>query len=90
MTEEFCINLADIKETEKNYEYKTLVLADAVQYNMYHTLITFCPGIVWSLFLGAWIDKYIHGRKAIFFIGSITQSIEAAINTLNAYFFDSS
>ncbi len=90
MTVEFCTNLPDMKETEKNYEIKTLVLADAVQFNMYHTLMQFCPGIVWSLFLGAWIDKYINGRKTIFLIGAITSSIEAAINTLNAYYFDSS
>jgi hypothetical protein len=50
----------------------------------------FCPGIVWSLFLGAWIDKYINGRKVIFLICAMTASIEAAINTLNAYYFDSS
>ncbi len=90
MSVEFCTNLQEMKESEKNYKIKTLVLGDAVQYNMYHTLMQFCPGIVWSLFLGAWIDKYINGRKTIFLIGAITSSIEAAINTLNAYYFDSS
>ncbi len=90
MSVEFCTNLQEMKESEKNYKIKTLVLGDAVQYNMYHTLMQFCPGLVWSLFLGAWIDKYINGRKTIFLIGAITSSIEAAINTLNAYYFDSS
>jgi hypothetical protein len=79
-----------MKESENNYKIKTLVLGDAVQFNMYHTLMQFCPGIVWALFLGAWIDKYIRGRKTIFIIGAITASIEAAINTMNAYYFDSS
>ncbi len=90
MSVEFCTNLQEMKESEKNYKIKTLVLGDAVQYNMYHTLMQFCPGIVWSLFLGAWIDKYINGRKVIFLISAMTASIEAAINTLNAYYFDSS
>ncbi len=90
MTVEFCTNLPDMKESENNYNIKTLVLGDAVQFNMYHTLMQFCPGIVWALFLGAWIDKYIRGRKTIFIIGAITASIEAAINTMNAYYFDSS
>jgi hypothetical protein len=54
-----------MKESDKDYKYKTLVLGDAVQFNMYHTIIIFCPGIVWALFLGAWIGQYIDGRKVI-------------------------
>jgi hypothetical protein len=90
MSVEFCTNLPQIKESENNYHIKTLVLGDAVQYNMYHTLMQFCPSIVWSLFLGVWTDKYIKGRKTILLVSAITASIEAAINTLNAYYFDSS
>jgi hypothetical protein len=90
MSVEFCTNLPQIKESDENYNIKSLVLGDAVQYNMYHTLMQFCPGIVWALFLGTWTDKYIRGRKTIFIIGAITASIEAAINTMNAYYFDSS
>jgi hypothetical protein len=90
MSVEFCTNLPQIKESENNYNIKTLVLGDAVQYNMYHTLMQFCPSIVWSLFLGVWTDKYIKGRKIILLVSAITASIEAAINTLNAYYFDSS
>ncbi|CAG2105176.1 unnamed protein product [Medioppia subpectinata] len=87
MSEEFCLQLPYMSDVETGHEIKTLILSDAVKYNMYHTWITMAPGIVWSIFLGPWIDKYINGRKAIFIIGSITQSLEAAMNALNSYFF---
>ncbi len=88
LSENFCTDLPNMKESDKDFKYKTLVLGDAVQYNMYHTIIIFCPGIVWALFLGAWIDKYIHGRKVIILLGALTQSIEAATHAFNAYYFD--
>ncbi|CAG2174358.1 unnamed protein product, partial [Oppiella nova] len=89
MSDEFCYYLPYITANDANHEIKTLILSDTVTYNMYHTWITLAPGIVWSMFLGTWIDKYISGRKAIFIVGSITQTMEAAINTLNSYYFDS-
>ena len=85
MTEEFCINLysndSDICAT------KTLVLAEAVMYNAYNQWISFPLSIVWSLFLGTWCDRYPKGRKCILIIAAITQTMEAAINTMNSYFF---
>ena len=89
MDQEFCLNLPYMREDEPNHEIKTAILSDAVTYNMYHTWITMTPGILWSIFLGPWIDKYVHGRKVIFLVGSITQAIEAAMNALNSYYFES-
>jgi hypothetical protein len=77
-----------MKKDHKFHEFKYEILSDAVQYNMYHTLIITCPAIVWSLFYGAWIDNYKHGRKAILLIGSITSALESFMNAINAYFFD--
>jgi hypothetical protein len=88
MSQDFCKNLPEMKKIHEFYEYKSQILSDAVQYNMYHTLITTCPAIFWSLFLGAWIDNYKHGRKAIFIIGSITASLESFLNAVNSYLFD--
>ena len=87
MDEEFCMNLPYMSDTEPNHEIKTRILSDAVTYNMYHTWITMTPGIIWSIFLGPWIDKYIHGRKCIFIIGSLTQAIEAGMNAWNSFDF---
>ncbi|CAG2167426.1 unnamed protein product [Oppiella nova] len=87
MSEEFCLELAYMSDVETGHEIKTQILSDAVKYNMYHTWITMAPGIMWSIFLGPWIDKYINGRKAIFIIGSITQALEAAMNAIMSYFF---
>src|SRR5208282_3372103 len=80
MSQDFCTNLPEMKKDHKFYEYKSQILTDAVQYNMYHTLITVCPAIVWSLFLGAWIDNYKHGTKVIFIISSITAGLESFMN----------
>jgi len=85
---EFCENLPQMKKSDESYEYKSLILGDAVQYNMYHTLITTCPAILWSLFLGGWIDNYKNGKKAIFLIGSLTAGLETFMNAINAYYFN--
>ncbi|CAG2103819.1 unnamed protein product [Medioppia subpectinata] len=88
-TRDFCRNLPSINTSHPNYHYKSQTLADAVQYNSYQSIIQNVPGIIWALFLGAWIDRYNHGRKAIFIIGSATQCLEALMNLLNAYYFNS-
>ncbi len=87
MSHDFCTNLPQMKKDHKFYEHKSQIVTHAVQYNMYHTLITTCPAIVWSLFLGAWIDNYKHGRKKIFLIASITAGLESFMNAINAYIF---
>jgi ABC-type sugar transport system permease subunit len=87
LSQDFCTNLPEMKKDHKFYEFKSQILSDAVQYNMYHTLITTCPAIVWSLFYGAWIDNYKHGRKVIFLICSITAALESFMDAINAYFF---
>ncbi len=87
MSEQFCINLSQMKKTDKYYEFKSIILGDGVQYNMYHTLITVCPAIVWSLFLGSWIDNYKNGRKVIFLMGSLCFALESFMNAINSYFF---
>ena len=84
---QFCEFLPEMKNDDEFYEYKSLILGDAVQYNMYQTLIITCPAILLSLFLGSWIDCYKNGRKAIFLIASMTAGLEALINANNAYFF---
>ena len=56
---------------------------------MYQNIIQYAPGIVWALFLGAWIDKYNNGRRAVFIIGATTQCVEAIMNWCNSYYFDS-
>ncbi len=87
ISHDFCTNLPEMKKDHKFYEYKSQIVTDAVQYNMYHTLITNCPAIVWSLFLGAWNDNYKDGRKNIFLFVSITAGLESFMNAINAYIF---
>ena len=83
-----CHDLPQKTDNETGH-HKSDILSLAVQYNMYQNIIQYAPGIVWALFLGAWIDKYNNGRKMVFIIGSSTQCIEAIINWFNSYYFDS-
>ncbi|CAG2102357.1 unnamed protein product [Medioppia subpectinata] len=87
MPEDFCYHLASIKKNDTNAHIKTDILADAVMYNTYQQLLTQPLSIIWSLFLGTWVDKYPKGRKWIFIIAAVTQAMEAAINACNSYFF---
>ncbi|CAG2102356.1 unnamed protein product [Medioppia subpectinata] len=89
MSEEFCLHLSDNHPNDTDSGLRTEILSDAVMYNAYNQWMTLPVSIVWSLFLGAWIDRYPKGRKWVFIIGTITQAMEAAINGLNSYFFAS-
>ena len=89
LSKDTCKNLPSLTQNETGYEFKSKILSEAVEYNMYQNIIQYAPGIVWALFLGAWIDRYNNGRKAVFIIGATTQCLEAIINWFNAYYFDS-
>src|SRR5581483_5615211 len=55
-TAEFCTNLPEMdNETDPNYHYKSLVLSESAQYNMYSYIISLGPAVLWSLLLGSWV-----------------------------------
>ena len=85
---EFCRDLSSIEQDDPNYRYKTLILADAVNYNTYHNLITMVPTIVLPLFYGPWTDRYIKAKKIIILISCVAICIETFMETLNSFYFD--
>ena len=86
MTEDFCWNLATIEEDDENYHFKSMIINDVVTNKMYSYLISFIPGVIWSLFLGAWTDRYGKGRKVIMLVGALAQTIENLMNAFNSYY----
>ncbi len=45
------------------------------------------PAVIWSLLIGSWTDKYIHGRKILLCLSSISGIITSLLHILNAIFF---
>ncbi len=46
------------------------------------------PAVIWSLLVGSWTDKYIHGRKILLCLSSIGGIISSLLQILNAIFFE--
>ena len=87
MSDNFCINLYDIDDTDTDHKYKTLVLSDVVTYKMWVKVIIYVPGNVISLFLGSWSDRYVPARKIIMLCASFAMFIENLVNALGSYYF---
>ena len=90
-TAEFCTNLAEMdNENDPKYHYKSLVLSESAQYNMYSYIISLGPAVLWSLLFGSWVDKYYYGNKLLLLAGGICMTIESSMLLLQSYWFDMS
>lgn len=89
LSQEFCFRLPYMTENETDYHLKDQILAHAVKYKWYQSIINNIPTVVWPLFVGEWIDRHKKARKAILAIGAVTHGLEAVINFANCYFFES-
>lgn len=46
------------------------------------------PGVIYALFIGAWSDKHIAGRKLLMLSGVLTDLIATLLTLLNTIYFD--
>ena len=84
----YCVNI----NSQQNYNdpIKSRILADVSYFYLYRTMVSTFPCVIWSLFIGSWSDKYIHGRKVLMCAGAIGAILETIILMINAYSFESS
>ena len=87
-SKEFCIDLNEINPEDDPDNYKDQILAVSAQFNLYLTLISTLPTLMWCLFFGPWIDKYIHGSKVLMCATSLSGIIESTLLIVNAVYFD--
>lgn len=85
---EYCAQISDEKSVSDADSDKTKILADLAQYIIYRTIIGSLPSILFSIFIGSWIDKYIHGRKILLCFGCLGYTAQYAILLLNAIKLD--
>ncbi|KAJ6220727.1 hypothetical protein RDWZM_006539 [Blomia tropicalis] len=69
-------------EIERNH-----ILADSAKFNNYKSLAESIPVVIWSLFLGSFLDNYIGGTRLILLIGIVGDLISAFTLAINIYFF---
>ncbi|CAG2163229.1 unnamed protein product [Oppiella nova] len=67
---DFCMHFDSIKPSEDPNKYKDKVLALSTQFGLYGTLLGTIPSVIWSLFIGAFTDKFLNGRKIVMFLSS--------------------
>jgi len=85
---EYCVQISDEKTDLSEDSYRTKILADLAQYIIYRTLISSLPSILFAIFIGSWIDKYVHGRKILLCLGCSGYAAQFGILLLNAIYFD--
>uniref|UniRef100_T1JZL4 Uncharacterized protein n=1 Tax=Tetranychus urticae TaxID=32264 RepID=T1JZL4_TETUR len=87
VNESICLEL----ETHTNDSYtpiRNMVLEDATTLKMYSTIIVTVPGIVFSLFLGYWVDTYPGHIRYMLTLGPICGILQNLITIYQCFAFD--
>src|SRR5438105_2614837 len=61
----YCIHMNDGNLTIEQEAIKSKILVRSSQFTMYNSIISTLPRILWSISIGSWLDKYVHGRKVM-------------------------
>lgn len=87
-TTDYCHSVPSMKPEDDKLGFKSLILKDTNQFNLYINLLVTIPCVIIQFFIGSWVDKYIHGKKTLMLLGSMAGTIEGVILTWNAIQFD--
>ncbi|CAG2119622.1 unnamed protein product [Medioppia subpectinata] len=88
MSPQYCIEINSPEFDHSADPIKSQILTDSGYLTLYRMIISTIPCTVWSLFIGSWSDKYIHGRKIIMLFGCIGAILESMALIINAVAFD--
>ena len=87
-TSDYCMNFNDLEMNSNESDIRSQILVRLTNLNLYTTLIYTFPVLIWSLFVGSWSDKYIHGRKILICFAAIGLILDMILLMLNAFFFN--
>ncbi|XP_054159983.1 solute carrier family 46 member 3-like [Oppia nitens] len=86
---QYCVEINSPEYDHSADEIKSAILTDSGFIVLYRMIISTIPCAIWSLFIGSWSDKYIHGRKLIMVFGAFGAVIESIALIINAAVFTS-
>lgn len=84
----FCINFNQMNLDSNQDQIQSQVLIQLTKLSLYATIINIVPLLIWSLFIGSWCDKYIHGRKCLMLFSSLGLIFDMILVMINAYYFE--
>ena len=87
-TNHYCMNLHQLDPNSNQSDTQSQILVRLTELNLYITLINKLPVLIWSLFIGSWCDKYIHGRKILMCFAAIGSIIDIILFMINSFFFN--
>jgi len=83
-TVDFCTNINEIKSDP----IKDEILTKSADLNLIKTIIHTIPMVLWSLLMGSWTDKYIHGRKVLMMASCLSAMTSSGLYIMNALYFN--
>ena len=87
-TNDYCMNLNQLDMNSNQLDTQSKILVRLTQLNLYTTFINTFPVLIWSLFIGSWCDKYIHGRKILMCFAAIGSILDMILLMINAFSFN--
>lgn len=86
-TAQYCLEINSQEFDHSADHTKSAILTDSSYISLYRMIISTIPCVIWSLFIGSWSDKHIHGRKLIMIFGTIGAFLESIALIINAAAF---
>ena len=83
----YCLEINSQEFDHSSDRIKSRILTDSSYISLYRMIISTIPCVIWSLFIGSWSDKHIHGRKIIMIFGTFGAFLEAVALIINAAAF---
>ena len=87
-TNDYCMELHELDMNSNKSKTQSQILVRLTHLNLYTTLINTFPVLIWSLFIGSWCDKYIHGRKVLMCFAAIGSILDMILLMINAFSFN--
>ena len=81
----YCKDLPKLKIDDDPEGFKIKILKDSTDFNFYYIIITNSPSVIYSLFIGSWMDKYHHARKCLIICYTFGAFLEVVLLGLNSY-----
>ena len=88
MNNVYCKDLPKLKIDDDTEGFKINILKDSTDFNFYYIVINNLPAVIWSLFIGSWMDKYHDARKILIISYSFGSFLEVILLALNSYMFN--
>lgn len=89
-TRDFCAHINDPMKSAIDQNTKNHILAESTQFGNYKNFLECIPMVLWSLFIGSFLDNYSGGTRLVLLFGVFGDLFAMSTYVVNVYFYNTS